>query len=74
MLFYLVADGDSNSFRELYRTIFGTQDLEFVRLAATPGGSRNAVEVVWKDLTIKAQALPGFADLDHDSIRPDAKR
>jgi serine/threonine protein kinase len=57
VLRYLVADGESDEFRELFRTEFGTQDLEYVRLASHPGGSRLSVEVLWKRLTIKAQAL-----------------
>jgi serine/threonine protein kinase len=73
ILFYLVADGDSHNFRELFRARFGSQDLELIRLAATPGESRNPVEVVWKDLTIKAQGLPGLDDQDHNSLKPDAE-
>lgn len=74
MLFYLISDADSAGFREVFRTHFGTQDLEFVRLAANPGGSRRTVEVIWKDLTIKAECLPGLAKPDHDPIRTDATR
>jgi serine/threonine-protein kinase len=72
-LYYLVAGGDSDDFRELFRTRFGTQDLELVRLAATPGGSRRGVDVIWKDLTIKARELPGLGEPD-DSTRSEAAR
>jgi hypothetical protein len=60
MLYYLVADGPSETFREEFRTKFGAQDLELVRIAATTGGSRRPVEAIWKDLSIRAEALPGF--------------
>jgi hypothetical protein len=74
VLAYLVADGASGEFRELFRTEFGTQDLEFVRLAATPGGSRRSVAALWKHLTIKAQALPGAGGPLRDPSISDERR
>jgi hypothetical protein len=61
-LLFQVAEGESPAFREIFRTNFGNQDLEFIRLAATPGGSRRPVEVLWKHLTVKAKRLPGRND------------
>jgi hypothetical protein len=55
---YLVADGPSGDFRELFRARFGAQDIEQVRFKATAGGGLGPVEVIWSDLTIRAEALP----------------
>jgi hypothetical protein len=60
MLHFQVAEGESSVFRELFATDYGTESLEFVRLAAVTGGSQAAVEAMWKDLTIRAEQLPGF--------------
>ena len=48
---------DESGFHEVFRSAFGTQDLEFVRIAATPGNSRCPVEVIWGDLTVRAEEL-----------------
>jgi hypothetical protein len=55
---YLVADGPSGDFQEFFRTKFGAQDIEQVRFKATAGGGLGPVEVIWDDLTIRAEALP----------------
>jgi hypothetical protein len=57
LLLYLVADGVSDGYRELFRTQFGPQDVQLIRLAATPGGSPESVEVIWRRLSVKAQEL-----------------
>jgi hypothetical protein len=59
-LHYLVAEGDSREFRQIHQVEFGTEDLETARLAAVTGGSAVAVDVLWKDLEIRAEALPGL--------------
>ena len=60
VLHYQVAESDESGFNELFQSSFGTQDLEFVRIAATPGNSPCPVEVIWGDLTIRAEELfPG---------------
>jgi hypothetical protein len=59
-LHFQVAEGTNPAFRELFATEFGTEPLEFVRLAAVTGGSQKAVEVLWKDLAVRAEELPGF--------------
>ena len=57
---YLVAPKDSDSFREVSRNEFGTKDLDMVRIMGQVHGS-SALDVLWKDLTIRAEALPGLA-------------
>jgi Protein kinase domain/Protein of unknown function (DUF1583) len=59
---YLVAPKDSDAFREVARNEFGTGDLNTVRLMALVNGSGAALDVLWTDLTIRAEALPGFTD------------
>ena len=41
---------------------FGTEDLANVRLMALVNDSGAALDVLWTDLTIRAEALPGFTD------------
>ena len=59
---YLVAAKDSDAFREVAQNEFGTGDLSNVRLMALVNGSGAALDVLWTDLTIRAEALPGFTD------------
>jgi serine/threonine protein kinase len=59
---YFVAPKDSNAFREVARNEFGTSDLSTVRLMAMINDSGAALDVLWTDLTIRAEALPGFTD------------
>jgi hypothetical protein len=60
-LHFQVAEGESPVFQELFATEFGTEPMEFIRLAAVTGGSKQAVEVLWKDLIVRAEELPGFS-------------
>jgi hypothetical protein len=60
-LHFQVAEGESPVFQELFATEFGTEPLEYVRLAAVTGGSKQAAEVLWKDLIVRAEDLPGFS-------------
>ncbi len=59
---YLVAAKDSDAFREVGRNEFGTQDLAHVRIMAVVDETPSALDVLWKDLTIRAEALPGWTD------------
>jgi serine/threonine protein kinase len=59
-LHYLVAEGDGQDFRKIYQANLGTEDLEFARIAAVTGGSPSAVDVLWKDLSVRAEDLPGL--------------
>jgi hypothetical protein len=60
ILHYLVAEGDKPEFRQIYQVEFGAEDLEMARLAAVTGGSTAAVDVLWKDIELRAEALPGL--------------
>ena len=60
ILHYLVAEGDKPEFRQIYQVEFGAEDLEMVRLAAVPGGSAAAVDVLWKGIELRAEALTGL--------------
>jgi serine/threonine protein kinase len=57
---FLVAEGDSQEFREIYEEEFGTEDMQMARLAAITGGSSQAVDILWKNLTVRAEDLPGL--------------
>jgi hypothetical protein len=57
---YLVAEGDSPSFDEIEEKEFGTQDLEFVRVAGTAGESESALDARLIDFTVLADELPGL--------------
>jgi Protein kinase domain/Protein of unknown function (DUF1583) len=62
VLHYLVAEEDKREFRLIYQVEFGAEDLEMARLAAVTGGSTAAVDVLWKDIELRAEALPGLSD------------
>jgi Protein of unknown function (DUF1583) len=53
------ADGDE-PFRKVRTVELGPEDLTLVRLAADTGVSDHSVEVIFEDLTIRAEALPGL--------------
>ena len=57
---FLVAEGDSQDFREINQQELGTEDLEMGRVSAVTGNSPSAVDVLWKNLTIRAEGLPGL--------------
>jgi hypothetical protein len=57
-LHFQVAEGENSPFVERFATEYGTEPLEFVRLAAVTGGSQKMVDVLWKDLTVRAEELP----------------
>src|SRR5262249_18188112 len=62
ILYYLVAEGDKPEFRQINQVEFGSEDLEMARLAAVTGGSPTAVDVLWKDIDLRAEGLPGLPD------------
>ena len=68
-VYFQAAEGQSEAFRELFQTEFGTQDLEFVRISVTTGESQNPADALWKDLSIRAEELTGWA-----GTHPRAKR
>ena len=69
ILHYLVAEGDKQEFQQIYQVEFGAEDLEMARLAAVTGGSTASVDVLWKDVEIRAEALPGLPGSAKESGR-----
>jgi hypothetical protein len=53
-LTYLVADGDSDEFAEIYETELGVEDIDMVRFAAENGGSPTLVDVLIKSVSVSA--------------------
>jgi hypothetical protein len=53
-LTYLVADGDSEEFQEIYETELGVDDIDMVRFAADNGGSPTLVDVLIRSVSVSA--------------------
>ena len=53
-LTYLVADGDSSEFTEIYETELGVDDIDMVRLAADNGESPTLVDILIKSVSVSA--------------------
>jgi hypothetical protein len=51
-----------DDFREVYQHEFGTKDLDMVRIMGQVNESGAGLDVIWKDLAIAAEALPGLTD------------
>jgi hypothetical protein len=62
MVHFFMAEGKDDQFREVCETEFGTNDIDMVRLAAIFGGSEHEHNILWHELTIRAEALPGWVD------------
>jgi hypothetical protein len=68
-LTYLVAEGESDSFREIDTFELGKDDVDTVRFAADNGGSPTLVDVRIKGVKIKANALSAATPLPPPSSR-----
>ncbi len=55
MLHYLVSDGVEASFDERFRVEFGTEPIESITLGIDSGGSPEGADVVWNELSIRAE-------------------
>jgi hypothetical protein len=55
---YLVAEGDSNQFQEVYESEFGADDVDMVRFAVENWGSPTIADFRIKSLNIRADAFP----------------
>jgi hypothetical protein len=53
-LTYLVADGASDDFQEIFETELGVDDIDMVRFAADNGGSPTLVDVAIRSISIKS--------------------
>jgi hypothetical protein len=58
MLSYQVAEGEADTFQELYQSELGDGDLDGVRFAAESGGSPTGVDVRVKSVRVRADDLP----------------
>ncbi|MDR3637967.1 MAG: heparinase II/III family protein [Isosphaeraceae bacterium] len=58
---FLASQGTGDHFQEVSHATFGTTDIDRVRIAVTFKGSRRVLDVVWQDLSIRAEELPGLA-------------
>lgn len=57
-LICLVAPEGSNKFKEIFRTDFGTEDVETVRFAVENGGSPTVVDALIDSISVESQDLP----------------
>jgi len=57
LLNYLVKEDGSDQFRVLWQTEFGTTPIGLVRVELWAEGARDTVDILWKDLTVRAQDL-----------------
>ena len=64
---YAVDDGETGQFRPVYTAEYGAEDVEKVRLDTIQGGSSGGCEMIWKDLTVRADDLPGWSSSEYTS-------
>jgi hypothetical protein len=57
---YFVAEGTGDAFREIQQEDFTAKDFDLVRFMAQVNGAPSALDVLLKDLTIRAEGLPGW--------------
>jgi hypothetical protein len=62
LLTFLVTEGTPDEFRELREVELGTGDVELLRLGAQQSDPETPVQVLWKDLTIKADGFHHHPD------------
>ncbi|MFI4851381.1 MAG: DUF1583 domain-containing protein [Gimesia chilikensis] len=62
LLKFLVTEDSPNEFRELRQVELGTADVELLRLGAQQSDPETPVQVLWKDLSIKATGFPNHPD------------
>ncbi len=55
---YLYAAEGNGGFQKVTQTDFGTGNVMFVRLSTLYEGENRGLDVLWKDLTIRAESLP----------------
>jgi Protein of unknown function (DUF1583) len=55
---FLASAGEDRDFHEVYAGEFGTDDVDLVRITAIFEGSDGPLDVVWKELSIRAELLP----------------
>lgn len=75
-LYLLFADGDSNQFRLLdqYTIPAADVDVDGLRLTTQVFGKGGTINVVWKKLTVRAEALQSTGSVLAATLRPDKNR
>ncbi len=59
---FLVADGTDGEFQEVRESEFVSDDVKLVRLGVQQSDAETPVEVVWHEINIRADELPGRPD------------
>ncbi|MCA9003876.1 MAG: DUF1583 domain-containing protein [Planctomycetaceae bacterium] len=59
---FLFADGPDTEFRELREVELGTADVDLLRLGAQQSDLKTPIQVLWKELSISAEAFPNHPD------------
>lgn len=67
---FLVAEGSGGSLQEVRESEFVTDDIMLVRLGVQQSDAATPVEVIWHEIHIRAEELPGRPDKSN----PEAKR
>ncbi|MCA9014771.1 MAG: DUF1583 domain-containing protein [Planctomycetaceae bacterium] len=62
LLKFSVMEGADGTFRELREVELGTADVDLLRLGAQQSDIKTPVQVLWKDLSIKAESFPNHPD------------
>ncbi len=62
LLKFFVSEGPGESFRELREVELGTADVDLIRMGVQQSDIKTPVQVLWKDLTLKAEAFPNHPD------------
>jgi len=62
LLKFFVSDGAREPFRELREVELGTADVDLMRIGVQQSDSKTPVQVLWKDLTLKAESFPNHPE------------
>ncbi|MCH9724652.1 MAG: DUF1583 domain-containing protein [Planctomycetes bacterium] len=59
---FFVSDGEGVPFRELREVELGTADVALVRLGVQQSDIKTPVQILWRELTLKAESFPNHPD------------
>jgi DNA-directed RNA polymerase subunit RPC12/RpoP len=63
LVHFLVAEGDNPGFVEIDQREFGTADITLIHMFGSAGASESGLDVRFLDFTVRADELPGLAEL-----------
>ena len=69
---YLYAAEGNGGFQKVTQADFGTGNMMFVRLSTLYEGANRGLDVLWKDLTVRAESLPRNPGQPSDGAFPSA--